>query len=166
VSEIVSGSNAARIGLRVGDTFVELNGTPVQTGRDLAEAMPRWQLGEDVRFVVERSGNRVELRGRFEPAEVDVPPAPIFPRRRQSGRVDLVRRGNIVEASTQGVSAFTLLMSPSVFDFRQPVTVIANGRTVLEGRVEPSVATMLKWTAQDDDRTMVFGAELRIDLGT
>jgi len=25
---------------------------------------------------------------------------------------------------------------------------------------------MLKWTAQDDDRTMVFGAELRIDLGT
>jgi hypothetical protein len=101
----------------------------------------------------------------FEPAEVEVPAAPIFPRRQPSGRVDLVRRGNVVEASTAGVRAFTLLLSPSVFDFRRPIRVVANGRTAFEGLVEPSVPTMLKWAARDNDRTMVFGAELRIDLG-
>ena len=65
-------------------------------------------------------GDRKVLEGVFEPAEVDLPPTPIFPRRKPSGRVDLVRRGNVVEASTEGVRAFTLLLSPSIFDFRRP----------------------------------------------
>jgi hypothetical protein len=30
--------------------------------------------------------------------------------------------------------------------------------------VEPSVATLLKWAARDNDRTMLFGAEVNIDL--
>ena len=77
----------------------------------------------------------------------------------------MVRRGNVVEVSTEGVRAFTLLLSPSVFDFRKPVRVVANGRTAFDGVVEPSVATLLKWAARDDDRTMVFGAELNVDLG-
>jgi hypothetical protein len=105
------------------------------------------------------------LEGVFDGEEVDVPPTPIFPHSKPSGRVDLVRRGNVVEASTEGVRAFTLLLSPSIFDFRKPITVVANGRTAFEGIVEPSVATMLQWAARDNDRTMVFGAELKIDLG-
>jgi hypothetical protein len=117
-----------------------------------------------VRFVVERDGGRKVLEGLFKPSEVDVPPTAIFPRRKASGRVDLVRRGNRVEASTEGVRAFTLLLSPSIFDFRKPISVVANGRAVFDGMVEPSVATMLKWAARDNDRTMVFGAELKIEL--
>jgi len=162
--EIVPGSNAFRIGLRAGDTFVEVNGQPVQTGRDIAEGMQQWTVGAPLQFVVERRGERVVLDGIFEPAEVEVPPAAIFPRRKPGGRIDLVRRGNLVEVSTEGVRAFTLLLSPSVFNFRRPVKVVANGRTAFEGMVEPSVATMLKWAARDDDRTMVFGAELSIEL--
>ena len=76
----------------------------------------------------------------------------------------MVRSGNVVEASTEGVRAFTLLLSPSVFDFRKPIRVTANGRVAFEGVVQPSVATLLKWAARDNDRTMVFGAELAIDL--
>ena len=30
--------------------------------------------------------------------------------------------------------------------------------------VEPNVQTLLKWAARDSDRTMVFGAELNIEL--
>jgi membrane-associated protease RseP (regulator of RpoE activity) len=164
VSEIVAGSNAARIGLRVGDSFVEIDGSPVKDGGDIARRLQAWDLGDSVRLVVRRAGRRVALEGRFEPDEVELPPTPLFPRRKPSGRVDLVRRGNTVEASTQGVRAFTLLLSPSVFNFRQPIVVVANGRTVFDGMVEPSVATMLKWAAADDDRTMVFGVELPIDL--
>jgi hypothetical protein len=93
-----------------------------------------------------------------------MPPTPIFPRRKPSGRVDLARRGTVVEASTEGVRAFTLLLSPSIFDFRRPVRVVANGRTVFDGMIEPDVAALLKWAARDNDRTMVFGAELKIEL--
>ena len=100
----------------------------------------------------------------FEPDEIDVPPEHIFPRRKPSGRVDLERSGNLVEARTHGVKAFTLLLSPSKFDFSRPVKVVANGRTVFEGVLEPKVDTLLKWAARDNDRMMVFGAELHVDL--
>jgi hypothetical protein len=162
--EVVSSSNAFDIGLRARDRIVEINGKPVQTGRDIADAMGAWSMGERLTFVVERDGERKVLEGVYEPAEVNLPPAPIFPRRKASGRVDVVRRGNAVEASTEGVRAFTLLLSPSIFDFRKPVVVSANGRKVFDGLVQPSTATMLKWAARDNDRTMVFGAELKIDL--
>jgi hypothetical protein len=86
----------------------------------------------------------------------------IFDNTHPSGRVDLVRSANTVTAVTRGVAEFTLLVSPDVFDLAQPITVIANGRTVFEGRVEPSLPTLLKWAARDNDRTMLFAAELHI----
>jgi hypothetical protein len=165
VHEVVAGSNAFLIGLRAGDRLVEINRSPVHTARDLIEAMETWNNGDRLAFVLERDGDRMTVEGTYAPAEVDMPPRAIFPRRKPSGRVDLVRRGNVVEASTEGVRAFTLLLSPSIFDFRKPISVVANGRTIFEGLVEPSVATMLKWAARDNDRTMVFGAELKIELG-
>jgi len=88
----------------------------------------------------------------------------LFDRSKASGRVDLVRKGNTVEATTRGVSAFTLLLSPDKFDFTKPVKVIANGRTVFDGRVEKNLETLLKWAAHDNDRTMLYAAELKINL--
>ena len=88
----------------------------------------------------------------------------LFSRTKPAGRVDLLRTGNTVDASTRGVAAFTLLLSPDKFDFRQPIKIVANGRTVFEGRVERSVKTLMKWAAQDNDRTMLYGAELKIKL--
>ncbi len=88
----------------------------------------------------------------------------LFGRGRPSGRVDLTRRGNTVEMRTRGVAEFTLLLSPDVFDFSQPIVVAANGHAVLEQRVEPSVAALAKWAARDNDRTMLFGAELHLTV--
>lgn len=87
---------------------------------------------------------------------------PLFGNLEPSGRVDLLRKGNTVEASTNGVASFTLLLSPDRFDFTQPVTVIVNGRKTFEGKVERNLKTLLKWAAVDNDRTMLYGAELKI----
>jgi len=87
--------------------------------------------------------------------------APIFPNGK-SGRVDLERAGNTVTVKSRGVKAFTLLLSPDQFDFGRTVTVVVNGRTAFDGRVEKSVATLTKWAARDNDRTMLFAAEIRI----
>ncbi len=88
----------------------------------------------------------------------------MFPRFKPAGRIDLVRKGNTVEAATNGVTAFTLMLSPDVFDFDQPVKVIANGTQVFNARVERNVKTLLKWAALDNDRTMLYGAEVQIKL--
>jgi pimeloyl-ACP methyl ester carboxylesterase len=81
-----------------------------------------------------------------------------------AGRVDLVRAGNSVQATTKGVTVFTLLLSPDAFDFNKPIQVVANGKEVFNARVPRSVHTLLKWAAQDNDRTMLYAAELQIKL--
>lgn len=40
----------------------------------------------------------------------------------------------------------------------------ADGRTVFNGRVQKDLRTLMQWAAIDNDRTMLFGAELHIDL--
>ena len=86
---------------------------------------------------------------------------PVF-KNGKSGRVDLARSGNIVTAVTRGVKEFTLLISPDQFDFTKPLKVIINGRVAYDAPIEKSVATLLKWAARDNDRTMLFGTEIRL----
>jgi pimeloyl-ACP methyl ester carboxylesterase len=88
----------------------------------------------------------------------------LFSRPKRPGRVDLSRNGNTIQATTRGVAGFTLLLSLDKFDFSQPVKVVANGHTAFEGRVERNVKTLLKWAARDNDRTMLYGAEVKIKL--
>jgi poly(3-hydroxybutyrate) depolymerase len=86
----------------------------------------------------------------------------LFEHRHPSGRVDLVRTGNVVKATTRGVAEFTLLLSPDTFDFGQPVRVETNGHVAFEGMVDTNLTTLLTWAARDNDRTMLFGAELHV----
>jgi dienelactone hydrolase len=81
-----------------------------------------------------------------------------------NGRVDLVRTGNTVKAATRGVAEFTLLLSPDLFDFSKPVRIETNGNIAFDGKVVKSVETLSKWAAHDNDRTMLFGAELHIKV--
>ena len=88
----------------------------------------------------------------------------MYPRPEPSGRVDLERYGNAVKAFTRGVRRFTLLLSPDVFDFKKPITVTVNGNTAFSGVVKKDPAVLLKWAARDDDRTMLFGAEVAVKV--
>lgn len=89
---------------------------------------------------------------------------PVYSRRRPSGRVDVARTGNAFEVRTRGVQQFTLLLSPDVVDFSKPVEVKVNGRTAFDGRVRKDPATLVKWAARDNDRTMLYGAELTVTV--
>jgi acetyl esterase/lipase len=116
-------------------------------------------------LIIDKLGPKSRNEPQFDDVNLvtDVGPM-LFDNTRPSGRVDLVRTGNTVTAKTRGVAQMTLLLSPDAFDFSQPVKVQANGRVVFNGRVEPSVATLLRWAARDNDRTMTFGAELHVKV--
>ena len=75
------------------------------------------------------------------------------------GSLELVP-GKLVER----VRDFTLLLSPDVFDFAAPIAVTVNGREVFNGPVKRDLAALLKWAARDNDRTMLYGAELKIHV--
>ncbi len=109
-------------------------------------------------------GDAMNLPDANDYSPVDVVAIPMFEHRARSGRVDLTRTGNTVEAVSRGVAEFTLLVSPDAFDLAQPITVVANGKTVFDGRVTPSAATLMKWAARDNDRTMLYAAEIDVKL--
>ena len=164
INRVMPGSNAEQIGVKSGDVLVRLNDRTVRGGTDVQEALDDVKPGAHIDLLVARDNLPVEIGGTYEPKLVTGPPRKLFARSGRSGRVDLTRTGNLVQAATRGVAAFTLLLSPDQFDFSKPLKVVANGRAVFEGRVQKDVKTLRKWAAVDNDRTMLFGAELHIKL--
>ena len=163
VTSVVAGSNAEGFGIKPGDVIVAINQRTIPSAVDVLDLLSTYDPGTKMLIVVSRDNLPVELQGVFNP--VAIPRVvPMFGHARPSGRVDLVRAGNTVTATTRTVESFTLLLSPDVFDFSKPVKVVADGRTVFDGRVTKSVATLMKWAARDNDRTLLFGAEVTVTL--
>jgi hypothetical protein len=163
INRVVEGSNAARMGLKAGDVLLRLNDRSVAAASDVADALSDEPPGSKIALMVVRDNLPVELEGIYQPQTSPRRRPGICSRGGGSGRVDLARAGNVITATTRGVAAFTLLLSPDQFDFVKPVKVIANGRTVFDGKVEKSVDAA-QMPASDNDRTMLFGAELHIKL--
>jgi len=162
INRVVKGSNAEQIGLRSGDVVLTINNQPSSPGTDVAELLRDYPSGRPLLLTVTRSGESLRLAGRYAPTVLPGESDAMFPRQRESGRIDLIRTGNRVEARSRGVAAFTLLLSPQQFDLNRAVTVVVNGRTVFGGIVQRDMRTLLKWAARDNDRMMLFAAELQI----
>ena len=164
INRVAAGSNAAQIGLKSGDVVATINNQPAPAGTDLVEVLRSYPAGRPLILTVKRGDETIRLTGRYAPSVIPGEADAMFPRQHESGRVDLKRAGNRVEAATRGVGAFTLLVSPDQFDLSKPVTVVVNGRTAYEGSVQKDLRTLLKWSARDNDRTMLFASQLAIDV--
>ena len=79
-----------------------INNQPVAPGTDVAEIAARLSAGRPILFTVSRGGESVRLTGRYAPTVLPATPTRCFRRSADSGRVDLVRAGNKVEATTSG----------------------------------------------------------------
>ena len=163
VVAVLPGSNAATFGFHPDDVVASINDRALPAGLDLTEFLGIYDPGLSLHFVVARGPTTVDLRGTYQPVAMTRLTS-LFTTRGPAGRVDVTRQGNTVGAVTRGVAAFTLLLSPDVFDFAAPITVVADGVTVFNGKVKPSVETLMKWAAIDNDRTMLYGAEVHIAL--
>ena len=87
-----------------------------------------------------------------------------FQHTRRSGRVDIRRNGNTFDAMVRDVGAFTLLLSPDAIDFGKPVVVTVNGKQAFSGLVKKDVGALMRWAARDNDRTSIYGAELKLTV--
>jgi hypothetical protein len=163
ITAVMKGSNADALGLLPGDVVENLNGRVIPDGVPLLDLLETVDAGTGIVLKVRRDASSLELAGVFRPQSV-ANTVSLFSRPRGSGRLDLVREGNTVRATTRGVAAFTLLLSPDVFDFAKPVVVVADGRTVFDGPVKKDVQTLMRWAARDNDRTMLFGAEIAVSV--
>jgi hypothetical protein len=161
VVRAVGGSAASTFQFEPGDVITSVQGQPVAKDADVSAVFGQFKEGL-LRVTVSRAGVDTPLAGYYKAG--DAAAGPLFSHTVPSGRADLVREGNVVRVTTKNVAALTLLISPDVFDFTKPVRVIANDKTVFDGRVYQSVPALLKWAAHDNDRTMLFGAEIHVSI--
>jgi dienelactone hydrolase len=87
-----------------------------------------------------------------------------FGHSKRSGRVDIRRKDNTFDAIVRDVASFTLLLSPDAIDFNRPVVVTVNGKQAFSGKVKKDHTTLMRWAARDNDRTVLYGAELKIKV--
>lgn len=162
VDRLVDGASAAgRIGLEPGDVIVEMDGKNVGDLRDLQALLRLKRPGDEVTVAFLRDGERREGATTFE----DPAPRPAFTRRGVAGRVTARCEGNRILVRARNVARFTVFVSRDRLDVEKPVRVETNGERSFEGMVKPDVAFMLERAAEDNDRTMVYWAEIPIDVG-
>src|SRR5206468_1771174 len=109
INRVVKGSNADQIGLRSGDVVLAINNQPALPGADVADVLRSYPSGRPLLLTVARGQEPVRpvrLSGRYAPTLLPGESEAMFPRQRESGRVDLIRTGNKVDAKSRGVAAF------------------------------------------------------------
>ncbi|MGC4080912.1 MAG: hypothetical protein QM736_02020 [Vicinamibacterales bacterium] len=164
ITSVIAGSNADSFKLLPGDMVTRVDNRVVPQGMDFTDLLTLYDAGAPMSFTVTRGTQTLELKGTYKPTPLPRR-VPFFAHARPSGRVDLVRQGNVVNATTRRVSSFTLLISPDQFDLSQPIKVVVDGKAAFEGMVTPNLKTLLEWAAKDNDRTMLFAAALPIKVG-
>lgn len=163
VHQVQVDSLADQAGLEAGDVILEMGGAEVRTLAEARDVIGAMRPGQALPVALDRRGAPLELALRF-PAADPVQPRIAFPRRQTSGRVELQRTGSTVEASTRGVRRFTLLISGDQFDLSRPIRVVVNGAVAHDAAVAPDAATLLRWATVDWDRTLLFDAEIPVEV--
>src|SRR6185369_7722332 len=87
-----------------------------------------------------------------------------FKRDSIAGAIKIEREDNTFLVQSSGVKKFTLLLSSDFVDFQKPITVFVNEKKSFEGMIKPDAKILLKWNLKDDDRSMLFEAELSLKV--
>ena len=161
--DVAAGSMVDAAGIEPDDILLAVSGQPTPTPDALRQAILGFGPGDELPISVRRDTEVLNLTLRY-PNTFHTQARPAFERDKPSGRVDLFREGNTVTARTRGVRRFTLLLSPGQFNFSEPIRVVTNGVVSHDGLVRLEVETLLRWASIDQDHSLLFGAELEIEV--
>ena len=146
--------------LQIGDVIVGANGKKVATTGDLRTAMAPIKPGQEVTFVVRRSGRREEVRLGTRPDSQDPQRAVVGVLIEQSADIDLPVKVRINAGSIGGPSAglaFALdIVDESGDDLDHGRKVVVTGALDLNGRVEPIGGIKQKTIAARDAHAALF----------
>jgi len=153
-------SAARSMGLRPGDIIVEADGAPI----DSLAALDVWKegvsRGDAFGFTVIRDGARVHLSGEFPPeANYNV-----FKRDAPSARATASFMANHVDVRASRLGAFSILVHPDMFHLDENLVVTVNGDVVYDEPVAPDIGFMLSNYVENRDRSLLYVAEVEIDL--
>ena len=160
IASVMKGSPAEAAGFETGDVIVGFDDAKITGPRDLRAALGAKKPGDGVRVKAKRGEAVVEKTATFP----DAKPEPAFERGALWGAIEIVQKGNAFAVTTRDVAGFDLWLGVGAVDFAAPVVVTVNGTEVFQKVVAPDLGFLLERAVEDDDRTMLYGAGLSIEV--
>ncbi len=151
---------AQNMGLLAGDVIVGADAMDVPDMDALNEWKGTIERGDDFTLTVERDGENVTLFGAMPPPENHF----IFKRDRPSALARASYSANRVDVDVSRVGAFRVVVHPDMFRLDEDVVIAVGGEVVYDAPVEPDLEYLLGNFLENRDRTLLFVAELAIDL--
>ena len=71
---------------------------------------------------------------------------------------------NTIEVTAENTASFELLLHSSMVDFTKPVIVRVNGNVAFNGKVQPSIRTLLEHARHTGDRGLIYHAAVNIKV--
>lgn len=78
--------------------------------------------------------------------------------------IDARRSGQTVAITAEGVDKLLVRVDDRMLDLDQPITITHHGKTVFEGRLPRTIATLARTLADRGDPRLMFDAEVPVDL--
>lgn len=80
------------------------------------------------------------------------------------GKIQVYHKGNHIFVNTNNIRRYTLFLSTEMFDFDRQFMIYTNGKLSYQGTLKKDPSVLLKWFKKDIDRTMLFGAEMKVSV--
>ncbi|MBD3232769.1 MAG: PDZ domain-containing protein [candidate division Zixibacteria bacterium] len=160
VNRVIEDTFAEDVGLQDGDIIVRADDLKIRDIDDLNEFKSGVERGDDIRLIVQRNGDKVDLKGALPEPRLYY----LFKREQPSAFADVTAYGNRIDIKSSRLGAFRILVNPDLFRLEQNLVISVNGEVVFDEKVEPNIGFMLKDYLQSRDRKALYVAEVRIAL--
>lgn len=160
VEQVVKGSAAESVGVRVGDAIVKFEETALKNLDELLAALEKKAPGDDFKLTIKREGKEVELKGTFPKEQPQQKAKPLEARvigKFSPGRIELTVRNT---------GRLRLHLCPAMLGKDGSLKVIINGEDAQVKVPAASSGYILKQFEQTGDRSLPFDRELVIDVTT
>jgi pimeloyl-ACP methyl ester carboxylesterase len=161
VASVSDGDFVARYaGVQPSDIIIGGNGVTVNSGADLGKLKATFRYGAEVTIDVKRGDSMFTLHGRVPRPKTFY----IFRREKPSAVIKASYDNNRFELRTSRVGSLTIRISPDMVDLDRPVQVFVDGQPIVDAKVLPDIAYMLRAFIANRDRRVVYVNELQLVL--
>lgn len=160
VGKVFDSTAAHLMGLLEGDVIIRGEDMEIADMDGLNAYKTTKVRGDSIHMTVIRADEELELHGRLpEPLEYQV-----FNHQDTSARANVTFFANRIEVEGSRVGAFTVFVHPDMIRLERPLVITYNGEEVYNRMVEPDPVFMLQNFLEERDRSLLFVAEVKIDL--
>lgn len=160
IQQVQKDSLAHKAGLTAGDVITKLDDTDVNNMNDLRSVLSGKKHGDKIEGDCKRGDEVKHFSGQFPEAKSE----PAYRREKPAGLITVEVHGNTVDVKVRNVAKYTLLVSSEMFDLREPILVLTNGKEAYGSEAKRDLVFMLEQAARDNDRTTVYCAKIEITV--